>query len=80
MPRVFKFFEKIFGYIFLFLDPFEILLHYDLTDSSHWAREDVQRILDKVFREELLIKMSSTLSSTFFYWIFGSCLFLLLFS
>ena len=53
MPLVFIFF-KIFAY-FLFLDPIEIFLHYPNADSSHWFSEDVQRIVYKAFREELII-------------------------
>ena len=56
MPRVFiYFFKKIFEYFFLFLDPFEILSLYPITDGSHWLSTDVQLITDKVFREELII-------------------------
>ena len=53
MPLVFNFF-LIFGR-FLFLDPIEILSHYPNTDSSHRFREDVQGIMPKIFREELMI-------------------------
>ena len=45
----------IFGNFSLYLVPFEILSHYPNTDTSHWSREDVQGILDKVFRVELMI-------------------------
>ena len=52
MPLVSLFFS---GTFFLFLDAFEILSHYPNADSSHWFREDVQRKIYKVFREELMI-------------------------
>ena len=44
-----------FGYIILFLDPFDIFLHHPIADSPRWFRKEVQRITDKVFREELMI-------------------------
>ena len=62
MPLVFIFFFY-FGYLFLFLVPFEFLSHYHNTDRSHWFREDVQWIIDKVFRVVLIIKIGSTISS-----------------
>ena len=48
---------------FLFLDPTEKLSHYPITDSSHWLREDAQRIMDKNSRQDLMILIASTLSS-----------------
>ena len=63
MPLVFIYFFEFSGTYFLFLDTFEILSHYPITDSSHWLREDVQWTIDKVFGEEFMIKISSTLSS-----------------
>ena len=51
-----------FGYFLLFLDSFEILSQYPNTDGPHWFREDFKRIKYKVLREELMIKIASTLS------------------
>ena len=39
----------------LFLDPFEILSYHLTAESPYWFREEVRRIIDKVFREELMI-------------------------
>ena len=55
MPLVFIFFFKFSGTFSFFLDPSEILLNYPNTDSSHWFREDFQRILYKYFVEQLMI-------------------------
>ena len=55
MPRDFLIFFLIFRVLFLFLDPFEILLHHPTADSPHWFSEEIQRIIDKVFREECTI-------------------------
>ena len=56
MPLDFKFlFFFNIREFFLFLDPFEILSLYAKTDSIHWIMEEVQRIVYKVFREELMI-------------------------
>ena len=43
-----------------------MLSRYLYTDSSHWFREDVQWIIDKNFRVELMILFASTLSSVTF--------------
>ena len=42
-------------HIFLLLISLEILLHYPDIDISHWLREDVHWIMDKVFKEKLMI-------------------------
>ena len=55
MPRDFLIFFLIFGYFILFLDRFAILSRHPAADSSHWFKEEVQRIIDKVFRAELTI-------------------------
>ena len=60
----FQNFKKKIGILVIFV-PFEILSHYPYIDSSHWRREDVQWIIDKVFRETLMVSMSSILSCTF---------------
>ena len=39
---------------FLVLIPFGILSHYPDVDSSHGLREDVKRIMDKVFSEKVV--------------------------
>ena len=39
-------------FIVLFL--FEILPHSPIIDSSHWLREDVERIMDKIFIQKLV--------------------------
>ena len=67
------------GTFFLFLDPFEILSHFPITDCSHWYREDVERIIDEIYKEELMINIASTLYSRTFLLNFGFRLFLLLF-
>ena len=43
-----KNFKKYLG-IFLLLFTFEIFSHYSNIDSSHWPKEDVQWITDKIF-------------------------------
>ena len=55
MPFIFINIFLIFGYFFLFLDPIGVLSYYPSTDNSQWFREDVQRIIYKVFREERMI-------------------------
>ena len=53
MRRVFiYFFKKCLDIFFKILLPFDILSHYRNIDNSHWLREDVKRILEKVFREQ----------------------------
>ena len=44
----------IFGFFLVILVPFEIVLHYPNNDSAHWLSEDVQWIVEKVFREKSL--------------------------
>ena len=71
MPRDFIFFF-IFGYFVLFVDRFEILSHHPSADCPHWFREEVQRIIYKVFSEELMIWIASTFSSVTFllnFWV-----------
>ena len=53
MSRDFFFFN--FQVLYFFLDPFETLSHHPTADSPFCFREEVQRITDKVFREELTI-------------------------
>ena len=56
MRQVFKKFKTFFLDIFLRLVSLEILLHYPDIDMSHWLREDVQGMMDIVFRENLWVK------------------------
>ena len=51
--------------ILVLLVSLEILLHYPDIDVSNWFRGDVQWIMDKVFREKLIVQMASTLFSHF---------------
>ena len=44
-----------FADTFVFLNPFEILSHYPNLDSSRWFREDFQWIIEKIFREQLIL-------------------------
>ena len=39
--------------IFVLLVTFEILSQYPIIDSSHWLKEDVQWITDKIFMKNL---------------------------
>ena len=39
----------------LLLVPLEILSHYPDIDISHWLGEDFHRLMDKVFREKLMV-------------------------
>ena len=49
-------FSKIFfNVLFVILFPLEILSHYPKIDSSNWLLEEVQRHLDKVVRETLIV-------------------------
>ena len=41
--------------IFLLLVSLENLSHSPGIENSHWLREDVQYILDKIFREKLMV-------------------------
>ena len=47
--------KKIFLDILLLLVPLEILSHYPDIDISHWLGEDFQWIMDKAFKEKLLV-------------------------
>ena len=40
---------------FVFLVLSEILPRYPYIDSLHWLREDVQWVIDKVFREQFMV-------------------------
>ena len=42
---------------------FDILSHYIVINSSHWLKKDVQWILDKIFREPIMVSMASKLYS-----------------
>ena len=48
-------FEIFFLDIFILLVPLEILSHYPDIDISHWLRNHVHWMMDKVFREKLLV-------------------------
>ena len=61
-----SYFFLIFGYFILFLDPFEILSHHPTADCPRCVRDKVQRMIDRVFREELRIGIASTYSSVIF--------------
>ena len=50
------------GYI-RFIGYFELISQYANIDSSHWLKKYVQWTNDKVFRQKLMVQMSSTLSS-----------------
>ena len=54
MPQDFNFLNK-FILFFVISVPFEILLHCPNIDSSLWLIEDVQLIVEKVFREKLMV-------------------------
>ena len=69
MTQDFNFFKFFFD-VFVFLVTFDLLSHYpkiihiiQILFQSHWLREDVQWIPDKVFRENLMVQLASTLSS-----------------
>ena len=51
MPKDLKKVFKSFLDIFLLVVPLEILSQYPEIDNSHWLRQDVQWIMDKVFTE-----------------------------
>ena len=51
----FKNFSKNFMDVFVLLDPLEILSHYPDTDIYHWLSGRLQWIMDKVFRERLMV-------------------------
>ena len=53
MPRVFIFLIRVF---FVILVPCGFLSHYSNIGSSHWLREGVNRIIDKVFSKNLWFK------------------------
>ena len=46
---------EVFFDIFLLLVPLEILSHYPDIDNSHWLKEDVQWVVDKVSREKFIV-------------------------
>ena len=50
MSQDIKNFKKHFGYFLI-----EFLSHYPDIDISHWLRENYQWIMDKVFREKLMV-------------------------
>ena len=45
----------VFKFFFVILGRFEILSHYLIIDNSPWLREDVEWIIDEVFREKLMV-------------------------
>ena len=54
------------------LVPFETLTDCLYNGRSHWPGEHVQLIIDKVFREKIMVYMALTLSSCTFllnFWI-----------
>ena len=55
VPHDYKKILNKFLNIFLLLVPIEILSHYPDIDISHWFRERVQWIKDKLFREKLMV-------------------------
>ena len=55
MRQVFKKYKKNFLDIFLLMVPLETLSTYPDNDISHWLREDVHLINDRVFREQLSV-------------------------
>ena len=55
MQQDFKIFQKIFLDFFVILDPLEILSHYPDIDISHLLSEVFQWIMDKVFRERVMV-------------------------
>ena len=48
-------FFLIFVIIFVLLVTFELISPYPKIDSSNWLRKCVQWIIDKVFREKLMV-------------------------
>ena len=58
----------------------DTFVNYPKFDFSHWFREEVQRIIDKLFRETLMVWRASTFSSHSFLLNFSLWLYLLLFS
>ena len=55
MPQDFKKNFKDFWIILVLLVPFEILSNYLNIDITNWNREDVQWIIEKVFREKRMV-------------------------
>ena len=56
MPRVSNiFFKKNFEFLMVILVPFEILSQYPNFYGSNWLMKDVQRNLEKLFRETLML-------------------------
>ena len=53
MPQDFKNIIKSFGHFRIFI-PVQILLDYHNIDSSHCLGKYVQRVIDKVFREQFM--------------------------
>ena len=53
--------------IFVLLVTFEILSHYPNIDSSHWLKEDVQLITDKIFLKKFWFKWLRHVPLAFFY-------------
>ena len=53
MPQDFNFFLN-FGH-FVLLVYFEILLHHPNIDGYHCFSEHVRRIIDKTFREKMMV-------------------------
>ena len=51
--------------IFVLLVPLEIVSHYPDIDSIYWLREDAQWIMDKFFRDKLMVQMAQALSRNF---------------
>ena len=49
-----NFYKNFLIFFFVILVPFEILLHYYNFECSHWLSEDINRIIDKVFRGKLM--------------------------
>ena len=55
ITRGFVISKKIFLSFFVILFPFEIFSHYLCSGRSNWLKIDVQRIIDKVFREKFMV-------------------------
>ena len=54
MAQDFKKLKKFLDF-FVLLVTFEILSHYPNIDISHWLKEDVQWITDKIFIEKFMV-------------------------
>ena len=73
MTSITRFFiiSKKTGFFFVILVPFEILSQYPNIDCSHWLGKEFQWIIDKVFREKIMVQMASKFSSRIsgkFFW------------